>query len=59
MKALDLAQATETKFERDNNVVMTQDERTDVAERHLALHLAETVAPQASQIDHESPLRRL
>jgi uncharacterized protein involved in exopolysaccharide biosynthesis len=34
-KSLELAQATETKFERDNNVVMTQDERTDVDSARL------------------------
>ncbi len=40
-KALELAQATETKFERDNNVVMTQDERTDVDSARLTA-LAQT-----------------
>jgi len=34
-KSLELAQAAETKFERDNNVVMTQDERTDVDSARL------------------------
>jgi succinoglycan biosynthesis transport protein ExoP len=34
-KSLEEAQATETKFERDNNVVMTQDERTDVDSARL------------------------
>lgn len=34
-KSLETAQATETKFERDNNVVMTQDERTDVDSARL------------------------
>jgi len=40
-KALETAQAMETKFERDNNVVMTQDERTDVDSARLTA-LAQT-----------------
>jgi succinoglycan biosynthesis transport protein ExoP len=46
-KALELAQATETKFERDNNVVMTQDERTDVDSARLTA-LAQTNVIEAS-----------
>ena len=34
-KSLEEAQAKETKFERDNNVVMTQDEHTDVDSARL------------------------
>ncbi|MEO7054114.1 MAG: hypothetical protein ABI191_03990, partial [Rhizomicrobium sp.] len=46
-KSLELAQATETKFERDNNVVMTQDERTDVDSARLTA-LAQTNVIEAS-----------
>jgi polysaccharide biosynthesis transport protein len=45
-KSLELAQATETKFERDNNVVMTQDERTDVDSARLTA-LAQTNVVEA------------
>ena len=34
-----------------------QDERAEIPRRHFALHLAKPVAPQASKIDHEFPLR--